>query len=316
MKYRMLGKTGMNVSALSFGASAIGGVFRKVYQKESIRTVHAVLDAGINYLDVSPAYGTHESEFGVITAEVVLGRALREIPRDRYYLASKAGKMSHIPLRFDFSYDFIIRSAEESMKRLNVDYLDVLQLHDIEYENEIHLEQALDEGIAALKKLKEQGKIRFYGITAYPVQFCKRILAEAEVDTILCHNHYSLNDTLLLDLLPEIKRTGVGLINASPLSSGLLSTRGVGNWHPATKDDLAVFRRAAEFCEENHTFIERLAIQFSTGNEYIPTTLVSSSNRERMLNNIKWSEEKCDKALIEKVREILSSVMNKPWIIG
>ena len=316
MKYRILGQTGMEVSALSFGASAIGGVYRRVDQKESIRTVHAVVDSGINYLDVSPAYGAPDSEFGEITAELVLGKALRNIPRDRYYLATKAGKISHIPLKLDFSYDFIIKSAEESMKRLNVDYLDVLQLHDIEYEKGKHLNQALSEGIAALQRLKEQGKIRFYGITAYPVQVCKKVLAETEVDTILCHNHYSLNDTLLLDLLPEVKRSGVGLVNASPLSSGLLSTRGVGDWHPATEKDLDLFREAAEFCEENNTCIESLAIQFSTANDDIPTTLVTSSNRERMLNNIRWSEEKYDEELIYKVREILSPVMDKPWIVG
>ncbi len=316
MKYRMFGNTGMKVSALSFGASAIGGVFRKVDQQESINTVHAAIDAGINYLDVSPAYGSPDSELGPVTAELVLGKALSNIPRDRYYLATKAGKMSHIPLKLDFSYDFIIKSAEESMKRLNVDYLDILQLHDIEYENGKHLEQALSEGIAALKRLKDQGKIRFYGITAYPIQVCKRVLTEIEVDTILCHNHYSLNDTLLLDLLPEVNRSGVGLVSASPLSSGLLSTRGVGDWHPATNHELAIFRKAAEFCAENGTSIERLAILFSTSHADIPTTLVASSNKERMLNNIKWSEEKCDEDLINEVRKILLPVMNKPWIVG
>ena len=109
---------------------------------------------------------------------------------------------------------------------------------------------------------------------------------------------------------------GVGMVNASPLSSGLLSTRGVGEWHPATENDLQLFRKAAEFCKENNSSIERLAIQFSTANDDIPTTLVASSNSGRMLNNIRWSEEKYDEELINKVREILSPVMNKPWVVG
>ena len=122
MDYAELGKTGLNVSRLSFGASALGGVFRDIDEADGIRAVHAALDAGINYFDVAPAYG------GTL-AETVLGKALKGISRDRYFLSTKAGKStapgSFGAAEFDFSSSRIRTGLEASMQRLGVDYLDI-----------------------------------------------------------------------------------------------------------------------------------------------------------------------------------------------
>ena len=304
MKYRKLGRTGFNVSILSYGGSSLGSVFRKIDEQEGIETVHNAFDSGINYFDCSPFYGLTE-------AERIMGRALGDIPRDQYYLSTKAGRFGWN--KFDFSFDRIIRSAEESMKRLKVDYLDILNLHDIEYNNGFFLEQALNEGIPALQKLKEQGKIRFFGIATYPIQLIRELIDCHEIDTVMNHNCFSLNDTRLLELLPLIKEKNIALINAAPLSSGLLSARGVASWHPASDEDKAIIDKAVEYCKEQGTSIEKLAVQFAVSREDIPTTLISTANPDRIRMNASYVDESLNWELVEEVRNILKPILNKDW---
>lgn len=304
MKYRKLGNTGLDVSVLSYGASSLGSVFRDVPKEEGIRTVHTALDMGINLIDVSPYYG-------LMKAETVLGEALQTVPRDRYILSTKAGRYGQD--EFDFSRKRIIRSAEESMGRLGTDYLDILLLHDIEFGS---LEQVMEEGIPALKELKQSGKIRYSGVTGLPLPIFETVLSRTALDVILSYCHYSLNDTTLLQLLPLLKSRGTGLINASPISMGLLSNRKVPDWHPASAEIQAACRRAAEYCRDNGEDIAKLAVQFSTANEQIPTTLVSTATPENIRNNIKWTEEPMDEQLLAEVRDILKPIDGATWPSG
>jgi len=304
MKYRKLGNTGLDVSALSFGASSLGGVFRDVKKDEGIRTVHTAIDMGINLIDVSPYYG-------LTKAEAVLGEALRTIPRDSYLLSTKAGRYGQD--EFDFSKNRLILSAEESMRRLGTDYLDILLLHDIEFGS---LEQVLEEGIPALEQLKKSGKIRFFGVSGLPLNIFEDVLSRTELDVILSYCHYSLNDTTLLGLLPLLERQGTGLINASPLSMGLLSNRGVPDWHPAGEDIKAACWRAAEHCRGKGADITKLAVQYSTADERIPTTLVSTATPDNIRNNILWTAEPMDEQLLQEVLDILKPIDGATWPSG
>ena len=213
MEYRELGQTGLKVSALSFGASSLGNVFRKVNEAEGIRTVHMCLDSGINLIDVSPYYG-------LTLAETVLGKALKEIPRDRYYLATKVGRYGEDT--FDFSAGRVTASVDESLRRLNVEYVDIIQCHDIEFGD---LNQVVNETIPALRRLQETGKVRFVGITGLPLKAFEIVAEQTAVDTILSYCRYSLNDTALANKLPYFHAKGIGVISASPLSMGLLTDR-------------------------------------------------------------------------------------------
>ncbi len=307
MNYRTLGKTGLQVSTLSYGASALGSVHHEIDEADGLRAVHCAVKLGINYIDVSPFYG-------LTVAETLLGKVLKEIPRDTYYLSTKAGRYGFE--EFDYSSEHITKSVEESMKRLHVDYFDILLLHDIEYQGRRFMPQALNEGIPTLQKLKEHGKIRFYGFSAYPIDVFHQTLEQVDVDVILNHNHYCLNDTLLLDLLPLLREKNIGLINASPLACGLLTKRGAADWHPATNEDKSVIQRAIEFCEQHGTSLEKLAIQFATSNEDIPTTLVSTASSDRIAKNAAWAEEVPDEQMVMKVQEILQPIFNKDYNFG
>ena len=307
MQYNTLGKTGLRVSQLAFGGSSLGGVFRKIDEKEAIRTVYTALDHGINLIDTAPAYGD-------LKAETVLGKALKQIPRDRYFLSTKTGKYS--TKDFDYSYQRIIEEVENSMKRLHVDYIDILHLHDFEFREGIHREQALSEGYRALVDLREAGKIGHMGIGIYPVDWILDIIKSHELQAFICHNHHTLSDNRLLELLPEVEAQNLGLINAAPMGMGLLTSRGPASWHPVKEEDMHVFEDAVAFCRRQGIPIEKLALQYSIHHELIPTTLVSTADPKEILQNITWASEELDWDLVDEIQEILEPVMNKDWIVG
>jgi L-galactose dehydrogenase len=267
MKNNRLGKTNINVSALSFGASSLGGVFYDVDEAEAIATVKAALDAGINYFDVAPAYGATRSE-------TVLGKALKGVDRSHYHLSTKVGKYTapgaYGEDTLDYSRARIRSSLDESAARLGTDYFDMIYIHDIEYQNRQHTEWAMTEGFAAVQELIRESRVGGVGFGTYPVDLWQRILKDVAVDAVLIHNHYCLNDDRLLGLLPLAQKNDVGIVNASPYASGLLTDRGPANWHPATAEDRAVFRKAAAFCLEQGTSISKIAFQFASQNPAIP----------------------------------------------
>jgi aryl-alcohol dehydrogenase-like predicted oxidoreductase len=310
MQYNSFGKTGLQVSRLSFGASSLGGVFHPVDEAEAIAAVHAALDCGINYFDVAPAYGGTRSE-------TVLGKALRGIARDRYFLSTKVGKYTD-PNEYgkdtlDYSRARIRASIDESAARLGVEYFDIIHIHDIEYQNRRHTEWALTEGYDAVQELKREGRIGYVSFGIYPMDLWKRIFTSLDIDAALIHNHYCLNDTQLLELFPLAKQKGIGIVNGSPFASGLLTDRGAPVWHPASADDQRCFRSAAELCRSRGTSISKLALQFSSQNPEIPTTLFSTSKPETVYRNVEDHEKPYDANLLAEVRRILEPVLDKEW---
>jgi aryl-alcohol dehydrogenase-like predicted oxidoreductase len=281
-----------------------------VDESDAIRAVHTALDLGINYFDVAPAYGGTRSE-------TVLGKALRGIPRDRYFLSTKIGKYTN-PEKYgddtlDYSRERTRRSIRESAARLGTDYFDIIHIHDIEYEGRRHTERAFTEGFEAVSELKAEGRIGAVSFGIYPMDLWHRILTTLPVDAGLVHNHYSLHDTRMLELLPLAKEKGIGLINASPFGSGLLTDRGPADWHPANAQQRAVFKRAAEYCAARGTSISQLALQFSSQHSGITTTMFSSASADSVRRNVAWAEEAFDPLLAEEVRQILKPVTHIDW---
>jgi len=310
MDYNSLGKTGMKVSRLSFGASSLGGVFHPVDEAQAIQSVHVALECGINYFDVAPAYGATVSE-------TVLGKALRGIPRDRYFLSTKVGKYtkpgSYGEDTLDYSRARIRKSIEESAERLGTDYFDLIHIHDIEYQDRKHTEWALTEGYDSVLGLKREGRIGAVSFGIYPVDLWKRIFTSLDVDAGLVHNHYCLNDTRMLELIPLAEEKQIGIINGSPFASALLTDRGPADWHPASKEDRAIFKSAADFCSKQGSLISKVALQFASQNPSLPTTLFSTANPESVRRNVAWHEEPVDMQLVAEVQKLLSPVRDKQW---
>ncbi|HWA11258.1 MAG TPA: aldo/keto reductase [Opitutaceae bacterium] len=307
MQYRPLGRTGLNVSLLSYGASPLGGVFRDTDDSEGIRTVHTALDLGINFIDVSPYYGATR-------AETVLGRALRGVRRERYILATKVGQYADGV--FDFSAARVVRSLDESCARLGVDYIDLLQCHDIEFAD---LDQIVNETLPALVRLRQAGRIGHIGITGLPVKIFPAVIDRVGpqvVETILSFCRYELNDTALGDLLPYLRQKGVGVINASPTGMGLLTERGVPDWHPASRAIVEGSRKAVDYCRSVGTDIVKLAIQFATSHPDIATTLVGTASPENIRKNVAYAEEPLDRELLARVLDVLRPIRNHNFTRG
>ena len=301
MEYRLLGKTGLKVSVLSYGASPLGGVFGDTNEARGIRTVHTALDLGINYIDVSPYYGDTR-------AETVLGKALKGLPRDSYVLATKVGRFGSG--EHDYSARRVTASVDESLKRLGVDCIDVIQCHDIEFTTP---EQVLNETLPALRKVQKQGKVRFIGVTGLPLTNFPAILDHTQLDTILSFCHYTLFDTSLTDLIAYLEEKEAGIINASPLSMGLLTNQGPPAWHPASDKIKEACAKAAAHCRSKGADIAKLAVQFTLSNPDIATTLVGTSKSEKIESNVKWLEEPIDQKLLAEVQEILAPIHNETW---
>lgn len=310
MMMKKLGKTGLKVSVLSFGASALGGVFHAVDEKQGIRAVHAALDAGINYFDVAPAYG------GTL-AETVLGKALKDIPRERYFLSTKAGKYTKPGAygndRFDYTEKTIRSGLDASMQRLGVDYLDIVHLHDFEYQNGRHVEAAFAKGFPTLVALKSEGRIGAVGAGIYTMDVWQRVIKEAPVDVILMHNHYCLNDTRGIELVAPCAQINIGIINASPFASGLLTGSEIASWHPAGPQHRQLFEQAAQFCKRAGYPLPKLAFQFAAQNDLFPTTMFSTARESSVKRNLEWYTEPIDTSLLSEVQNILAPVMNHQW---
>src|SRR4051794_19973504 len=299
MKTRPLGKTGLNVPILSFGASSLGQEFRNVQLDEALESVRVALDCGLNFIDTSPFYGRGMSE-------VLLGLALRDVPRDRYVLCTKLGRydLAH----FDFSAKRVAESVDVSLHRLGTTYLDIVLCHDIEF---VPLRQIVDETIPALRQIQKSGKVRFIGFSGYPQKIFKSICDQTDVDCVLSYNQYTLQNTRLAEeTIPYLKSKGVGVMNAGPFSARLLTNAPLPAWHKEPENVKAAARQAAAHCARQGVEIAKLALQFSLANPDIATTISGSANPNNIRNWAKWAAEPIDEQLLAEVLEIFKLVKN------
>ena len=307
MKYYEIGKTGMKVSALSFGASSLGGVFHEINENRALDAVYTAVDNGMNFIDVSPYYGHYK-------AETVLGKALPNIDRGKYHLSTKVGRYGKDGVNtWDYSARRAKESVYESLERLHIDYIDLINVHDVEFSD---LNQVINETLPALCELREEGVVKHVGITDLQpenLQFIIDRVPQGTVESVLCFCHYCLNDDMLIDYFDYFENKGIGIINASPFAMGLLSKRGVPDWHPAPKALVEACQKATEHCEAKGYPIEKLAIQYAISNPRIATTLFSSANPDNVKKNIQYVEEPIDWQLVKEVQDIIGDQKRARW---
>ncbi|WP_254513114.1 aldo/keto reductase [Anatilimnocola floriformis] len=304
MEMRSLGQTGLKLAQLSFGASSLGQEFRSVDLNEALRSVRTALDLGMNFIDTSPYYGRGMSE-------VLLGVALRDVPRDSYLLGTKLGRYDGA--HFDFSARRVVESVDISLHRMGVDYLDIMLCHDIEF---VDMRQIIEETLPALRKIKEQGKVRFIGISGYPMNIFKYVLDQQPLDVVLSYNHYTLQNTMLADLLPYLESKKVGVMNAAPFSARLLTEQPLPVWHKATPKVRAIAKQAADHCRSRGVDIAQLAVQFSIENPAMTTCIVGSANPENVRKWVDWAALPIDQTLLAEVQQILAPIHNWCYVEG
>ena len=307
MKTRPLGKTGIDLPILSFGASSLGAEFRTITLEEAMLSTITAIELGMNFIDTSPFYGRGMSE-------IMLGLGLKGIPRDKYLLGSKLGRYSDV--HFDFSAKRVEESLHISLQRLGTDYLDVLLLHDVEF---VPLQQIWEETLPAVLKLKDQGKVRAVGFSCYPMKTFHTVLdhVEDEIDCVLSYNRYTLqNTTFADDLLPRLKKKNIGAMNAGPFSARLLTNAELPGWLKEPENVKAAARAAAKLCASRGVDIAQLAIQFSCEHPGLATTIAGSANPGNIRKWSEWLEKPIDHALLAEVLEIFAPVKNLGHLEG
>ncbi len=304
MEKRRLGRTDMDLTVLGFGASSLGQEFRAVELNEAVRSVRVALDRGINFLDTSPFYGRGMSE-------MLLGRVLPDVPRDSYCLCTKLGRYAGD--HFDFSAKRVAESIDVSLERMKVDHLDVLLCHDLEF---VEMSQIVHETLPAMRKQVEQGKVRYIGVSGYPMKMFKYILDNSDVDCLLTYNHYTLQNDMALELVPLCEAQGVGLINAAPFSARLLANAPLPAWHKAPPKVRAIAKQAADHAAARGTDIAKLALQFSLANPAFATCVTGSADPGRVAQWIEWADQPIDATLAEEVQAILKPIHNWFYIEG
>jgi len=299
MERRPLGRTGLSLPVLSFGASSLGQEFRSVQIDEALASVHAALELGMNFIDTSPFYGRGMSE-------VLLGIALRGIPRDSYLLGTKLGRysLSH----FDFSARRVEESVHVSAHRMGTDYLDIVLLHDVEF---VSLPQIWEETLPALRRLQDKGVVRAVGFSCYPMKTFNTVLDHADVDCILSYNQYTLQNTRLVDdLLPRLQASHTGVMNAGPFSARLLTNAPLPAWLKEPEEVKAAARAAAALCAAEGVDIAQLAVQFSCRHPDIATTVAGSANPANVRKWAEWLAKPIPEDLLARVLGIFEPVKN------
>jgi L-galactose dehydrogenase len=307
MEYRRLGGTELSLSVVGFGASPLGDVFHKTEAAERNGAVHLAIDRGINFFDVSPYYG-------LTLAEERLGEAL-EGRRDKVVLATKCGRYGGS--EFDFSAATVTAEFEESLKRLRTDYVDLLQAHDVEFG---HVSQIVEETLPAMRRLQQQGKARYIGITGFSLRNLIEIASKAGpggVDTILSYCRYNLLITDLdRELAPFAEKHGIGLINASPLHMGIITEQGAPAWHPAPQAVKDAGRRVVELCKARGVDAAQVALKFCLQYGGAASTLVGLSNRQHVERSVGALDMPVDSELMEEITRLVAPVKDVTWPSG
>ncbi len=304
MEYRKLGRTELEVSVLGYGASPLGNEFEEIDAREGERAVHMAIDHGVNFFDTSPYYGRTLSEER-------LGQTLGAKRKD-IVLATKCGRYDVD--RFDFSAQRVRSSIDESLRRLRTDYVDILQMHDIEFADR---EQVIGEALPAARELQRAGKCRYVGITALPLGILRDVAERAPVDTILSYARYNLMaDDLDAELRPLCQERGIGLINASPLHLRILTERGAPPWHRAAPEVQEAGTRVALLCRARGVDVSEVALKFCYDYPHTASVLVGMSKSRHVERNLKAFAFEGRGGLLEEIAEIVRPVRNRIWPTG
>ena len=270
LERRRIGRTHMDVTAISLGGAGLGGIFGPVGDADGVAAVERALELGINYLDTSPKYGEAERRMGL---------ALRGVPRDSYYISSKVG--THPNRRpGDYSADAARWTVDNSLRVLGVGYLDLCHIHEPEAPQ---LEEALAPGgaIEALLDLRAQGVIRAIGIGVQDHALLRRMIETGHADVAMMVNDYTLMRQYVEDVFVVAREHGVGLVNGAALAMGLLSGRdpdtiGTPRWTPPATS-VAGAKRVHAWCAERGIPVLALALQFAIRQRGFDCTLIGAA---------------------------------------
>lgn len=311
MKYKKLGKTDLIISELSFGGGPLGCHYGNYDENEAIEAIRKAIKQGFNYIDTAPWYGQEKSE-------KVIGKALKGIPRQAYYIATKVGRYElDIKNMFDFSKEKTRLSFENSLKNLGLDYVDVIQVHDIEFAPSLNI--IISQTLPELSKQIAEKKAKYIGITGYSLAILKDCIEQSNINIacVLTYSRFTLLDDTLMEFMSFFKAENIGVINAAVLAMGLLTNNGPPAWHPANEEMKNLCTSIVQYCKDCNVDISKLAIWYAMQYEDISTTLVGIQNLQQLkicLNVLRNGITKEEKELLNVIKdEYLNKIKCKHW---
>lgn len=309
---RTLGKTGLEVTQYGLGSAPMGDLWERLSEPEVEAAFNAAYDGGIRYFDTAPWYGN-------TLAEHRLGHFLRQQEFGEFKVSTKVGRvyrrpedLDNIPtgiwacglpfiLRFDYGYDAIMRSYEDSLQRLGLPRVDLLVIHDIDIQYHgseggiTNCFMQLDQGggLKALEELKTAGDIKGFGAGINEGPMISRFLDNVDLDFFLVAMPYTLIDQAPLDdALPRCQQKNIGIIIGSPYASGILATGPVAgakyNYAPASEEVLAKVRGIETVCSRHNVPLQAAALQFPLGHPSVAAIIPGSVSAKEVEQNLSY----------------------------
>jgi D-threo-aldose 1-dehydrogenase len=328
LPWRRLGRTGVSVTALGFGAAAIGNLYQAVSDAVARQTVATVLQMGVRFVDTAPHYG-----FGL--SEMRLGAALADLdPRQDIIVSTKVGRLlaptpdadlsvprhgfvSPQPFEpvFDYTYDGVMRSYESSLQRLRRSHIDILLAHDLGRvthgaEHERHWRDFLTGGYKAMRELRDGGAVGVIGLGVNEWEICEAALAEGEFDCFLLAGRYTLLEQSALDrFLPLCAARGVSLILGGPFNSGILAAgvKGAGpfhyNYEAAPPQIVARVARIEQLCDDFGVALAAAALQFPLAHPQISAVIPGMADPGQARQAAEWLRVNIPAAFWQALRD-------------
>lgn len=319
---RPLGGTGVMLPVLGLGGAGLGNLYRPLADEDAASVVHAALDSGIDFIDTAPFYGFGLSERRI--GDALAGRAAKPV------LSTKVGRVlepssdatvprhsfySSEPFepRFDYTYDGVMRSYESSLERLRVEQVEILLCHDLGTfahgaNGEPHVRTFLDGGYRAMRRLREEGRVRAIGLGVNECEICERLLQECDLDCLLLAGRYTLLEQPALErLLPMCAERGIAVIVGGPFNSGILaagtgSHEGHYNYQQAPRSIVERVQRIADICRAFSTPIGAAALQFPLAHPQVVSVIPGCSTLDEVRRTTLWMHQRIPSELWDALR--------------
>jgi len=318
MKTRKLGNTDLELTELGFGGLAVGNLYRPTGHDEAYAAIKAAWHGGVRYFDTAPSYG-----YGL--SERRIGDALREFDRASYVISTKVGRLlipdaspkkheqypGALPFRveYDYSYDGIMRSFEDSLQRIGTHYIDMIYIHDIGRmthgpAHDLMLKSLLESGYRALHELREQKVVRAIGLGVNEWEVCIEVMPHTDLDCFMLAGRYTLLEQLVLQtFFPECAKRGISVIAAGPYNSGVLANG--QNYNYATADHKTVLRVNAiqKICDAYQIDLPHAALQFPLRHSQVVSVVAGARTEEQVALSVNYIQQQVPDRFWQSLKE-------------
>lgn len=301
--YKQIGETQLKVPRFGFGSAPIANLYSEIPETEAIETIQYALKKGINFIDTAPHYG-------VGLAEKRIGLALQGVDRDRYIIQTKVGRLIGLDGQrfYDYSYDGVMKSLEASLKRMDIDHVESLLIHDPDI-GAPSTQYIIEETFPALAELKRQGVVQAIGIGINYPEMLLELVSSTDFDCFLLAGRYTLLEQTTLDALNIFNTRGISILAAGVFNSGILATgtrSGVPSYFQykaASSDIIEHVQKIEVVCDKFDVDLPAAAIQFVANHPAITSLVIGMDKKQQIDSAFAYSQQSIPEAFWLELRD-------------